>query len=82
MIKFTKVEKAEIRKAYEVNLEGEKLRVVAIIGHVRELADRLLIYATIDKSNCEKWLVIEENGEKITEHDSLDDAKAYVRDNY
>lgn len=75
MIKFYKVQGTEIRKAMEVDENGQRLEVKAVIGKVAELLEKEIIFPDNTAGNEEKWLVVCKNGLDITEFDSLQEAK-------
>lgn len=58
MIKFYKVKDTEIRKVADVAEDGS-MKVIAIIGQVRELASRDIIRDVQDFNRvADKWMVI------------------------
>lgn len=73
-MKITKVIGTEIRKA---KTEDEK--VYAIIGQVKELLEKEIIFPDNTYGNEEKWLGIEKKGEIIREFNTLEEAKNYYR---
>ena len=75
MLKFYKTQGTEIRKAVEVDENGQRLEVKAVIGKVAELLEKEIIFQDNTSGNEEKWLVICKDGLDITEFDSLDEAK-------
>ena len=75
MINFYKVKDTEIRRAVEVNKDGQRAEVKAIIGKVSELLEKEIIFQDNTFGNEEKWLVICKDGVDIMEFDSLQDAK-------
>ena len=80
MIKFFKIKDSEIRRAVEVDEAGNKVRVIAIIGQVKELLAKNVIFEDSTNGNMEKWLVIYENALEITtDYNSLAEAKASVK---
>ncbi|MDD6489000.1 MAG: hypothetical protein PUG48_04185 [Clostridia bacterium] len=82
MLKFFKVDGTGIRRVIEVSDKGEKLKVYCIIGRVDELLEKDIIFADNTKGNEDKWLVIENQGDVITEKTSLEEAKDYCRKKY
>ena len=82
MTKFTKIKGTEIRKAYECNENGEKIRVVAIIGTVEDLLSKNIINPTENASNTDfdKWMVITVSGETSDLMNTLEQAKGFAMD--
>ena len=80
MIKFSKVQSTEIRKAIEVDENGNRIAVRAIIGQALELLKNEIIFDDNVKGNEKKWLVIlEKTPDNILEFNSLDDAKSFIK---
>ena len=75
MIKFYKVKDTEIRKVAEIDEQGQVIGIKAILGRVAELIEKKIIFPDNTTGNEEKWLVICENGNDITEFESLEEAK-------
>ena len=73
-MKITKVSGTEIRK---VKLDNGA--VYAIIGQVKELLEKQIIFPDNTSGNLEKWLGIEKNGEIFKEFNTLEEAKNYYR---
>lgn len=73
-MKITKVIGTEIRR---VKLDNGI--VYAIIGQVKELLDKEIIFSDNTSGNEKKWLGLEENGDIIKEFNTLEDAKNYYR---
>ena len=73
-MKFTKVVDTEIRKA-----KLDDRTVYAIIGQVKELLEKEIIFPDNTSGNEEKWLGIEKNGDVFREFNTLEDAKNYYR---
>lgn len=73
-MKFTKVVDTEIRKA-----KFDDGTVYAIIGQVKELLEKEIIFPDNTSGNEEKWLGIEKNGDIFKEFNTLEDAKNYYR---
>ena len=82
MEKYVKVKNTEIRKMYECWQGGEVLRTVAIIGQVKELLKKEIIFDDNTTGNEDKWLIIAKNGDEIMEFTSLTEAKDYCQNNY
>ena len=82
MEKFVRVKGTEIRKMYECRSTGEVIRTVAIIGQVKELLEKEIIFDDNTTGNEDKWLIIAKGGDEIMEFNSLADAKDYCRNNY
>lgn len=81
MVKFYKMKDSEIRRAFEVDEAGNKVRCIALIGQVKELIEKEIIFDTYQcaKGNMEKWLVIYPVSDEIEEQfDSLEEAKASI----
>ena len=70
-MKITKVKDTEIRRVWK------DANVYAIIGRVGDLAERNIIFDDNVKGNENKWLGIEDSGNKITEFETLEKAKEY-----
>ena len=73
-MKITKIKDTEIRR-----VKNDNGTVYAIIGEVKELLEKEIIFSDNTVGNENKWLGIEESGELIREFNSLDDAKNYYR---
>lgn len=73
-MKITKVIGTEIRKA-----KLEDGTVYAIIGQVKELLEKEIIFPDNTYGNEEKWLGIEKQGEIFREFNTLEEAKNYYR---
>lgn len=82
MTKFFKIKDTEIRKVYECNDNGEKIRVVALIGQVAELLKKEIIYHDNTAGNYNKWLALALDGASIYEFETLKEAKTFVTENY
>ena len=80
LIKFYKVKDSEIRRVYEVNDAGEKVKPVAVIGTVKELLEREWILPDGTDGNMDKWLVLALRSEQcVAECDTLEQAKNWAR---
>ena len=77
MKKFTKITGTEIRRYKEV----ETNKIIAIIGEVKELVEKEIIYRDNTKGNENKWLVLFNGGENIVEFDNIESAKEYCKNN-
>ena len=75
-MKFTKVVDTGIRKA-----KLDDGTVYAVIGQVKELVERGVIYPDNTIGNEDKWLGIEDNGDVVREFNTLDEAKDYYSKN-
>ena len=73
-MKITKIKDTEIRR-----VNRDDVTVYAIIGEVKELLEKDIIFSDNTAGNENKWLGIEKSGEIIREFNSLDDAKNYYR---
>lgn len=73
-MRITRVKGTDIRKVYK-----DQNSVYAIIGRVNDLVKRNLIFKDNTEGNEEKWLGIEDLGNKITEFETLEEAKNYYR---
>ena len=73
-MKITKVKGTEIRRAWK-----DEHTIFAIIGKVNELFLKGIIFSENVQGNEEKWLGIEDFGNKITEFATLEEAKEYYR---
>lgn len=73
-MKFTKVVGTEIRK-----VKFDDGTVYAIIGQVKELLEKEIIFHDNTFGNEEKWLGIEKCGDVIREFNTLEDVKNYYR---
>lgn len=73
-MKITKIKDTEIRRVIR-----DDVTVYAIIGEVKELLEKDIIFSDNTAGNENKWLGIEKSGEIIREFNSLDDAKNYYR---
>lgn len=73
-MKITKIIDTEIRR-----VKTENGNVYAIIGQVKELIEKEIIYNDNTLGNEKKWLGIEENGNIIREFETLEEAKNYYR---
>lgn len=83
MIKFFKKKDTEIRKVCSCWAEGTINHVVAVIGQVKELLEKEIIFPNNTAGNDEKWLVVINNeNTDIVEFDSLEEAKEYCRENF
>lgn len=71
-MKFTKAVDTGIRKA-----KLDDGTVYAIIGQVKELVAKNVIYPDNTTGNEDKWLGIEDNGDVVREFNTLDEAKDY-----
>lgn len=71
-MKFTKVVNTEIRKA-----KFDDGTVYAIIGQVKELLEKEILFSDNTSGNEEKWLGIEKDGDVFREFNTLEDAKNY-----
>lgn len=74
-MKFTKVVDTGIRKA-----KLDDGTVYAVIGQVKELVERDIIYPDNTIGNEDKWLGIENNGDVVREFNTLAEAKDYYRE--
>lgn len=72
-MKITKIKDTEIRRVWK------DANVYAIIGRVGDLAERNIIFDDNVKGNENKWLGIEDSGNKITEFETLEEAKDHYR---
>lgn len=80
MIKFFKMKDCEIRRAFEVDDAGNKIKCVALIGRVKELLEKEIIFEDCTKGNMDKWLVIYPDNDVVTkDYPSLADAKASIK---
>lgn len=82
MTKFMRIKDTGIRKMYECNAEGERIRVVALVGQVSELLTKDIIFDDNTDGNYDKWLILAQKGECIIEQNTLDEAKAYAKDHW
>lgn len=83
MIGFYKVNGTDIRRVWECSSTGRKLTVKALIGQVKELHERDIIFHDNVRGNESKWLVITGKSDTdITEFDSLDAAKNFCREKF
>ena len=73
-MKITRIKETGIRKA-----KTEENEVFAIIGQVKELLEKEIIFDDNTKGNENKWLGIEEKGEVIREFETLEEAKEYYK---
>lgn len=73
-MKITRIKETGIRRA-----KTEKNEVFAIIGQVKELLEKEIIFNDNTKRNEEKWLGIEKGGEVIREFETLEEAKEYYK---
>ena len=73
-MKITKIKDTEIRR-----VKNDDGAVYAIIGEVKELLEKEIIFSDNTVGNENKWLGIEDSGELIREFNSLDEAKNYYR---
>lgn len=73
-MKFTKIVDTEIRK-----VKFDDGTVYAVIGQVKELLEKEIIFPDNTSGNEEKWLGIEKDGDVFREFDTLEDAKNYYR---
>ena len=73
-MKITRIKETGIRRAKTENNE-----VFAIIGQVKELLEKEIIFDDNTKENENKWLGIEEKGEVIREFETLEEAKEYYK---
>ena len=82
MIKFFKGKNTEIRKVCSCWAEGTVNRDVAVIGQVKELLEKEIIFPDNTQGNSEKWLVVMNNeNTDIFEFETLECAKEYCRTN-
>ena len=65
-----------IRRIVDFN-NGVPIKVVAIIGQVRELLEKEIIFPDNTADNFDKFLSLECGGDVIREFDSLEEAKAF-----
>lgn len=75
MIKFTKVKGTEIRKVYKL-VDEVPVECLAVIGYVKELYSRELIFKDNVAGNEDKVLLIVSNG-NIKEFNTIKEAKDY-----
>lgn len=73
-MRITRVKGTDIRKVYK-----DQNSVYAVIGRVDDLVKRNLIFKDNTEGNEEKWLGIEDLGNKITEFETLEEAKDHYR---
>ena len=73
-MKITKIKETGIRKA-----KTEENEVFAIIGQVKELLEKEIIFDENTKGNENKWLGIEKGGEVIREFETLEEPKEYYK---
>lgn len=73
-MRITRVKGTDIRKVYK-----DQNSVYAVIGRVDDLVKRNMIFKDNTKGNEEKWLGIEDLGNRITEFTTLEEAKDYYR---
>lgn len=73
-MRITRVKGTDIRKVYK-----DQNSVYAVVGRVNDLVKRNLIFNDNTEGNEEKWLGIEDLGNKITEFETLEEAKDYYR---
>ena len=73
-MKFIKLKGTEIRKA-----KRDDGTVYAIIGQIKELVEKEIIFSDNTSGYEEIWLGIEKNGDIIKEFATLEDAKNYYR---
>lgn len=73
-MKITRIKDTGIRR-----VKHDDGTIYAIIGEVKELLEKDIIFSDNTDGNENKWLGIEKSGELIQEFNSLDDAKNYYR---
>lgn len=73
-MKIMKVHDSEIRRCL-----GEEGYCICIIGQVRELLEKEIIFADNTKGNMDKWLCVDRD-KKVREFDSLEDAKNFCKE--
>lgn len=78
-IKFTKVVGTEIRKCWEVNEQGEKVKVLGIFGTVAECFKQDIIFEDNVKGNENKWLLLTHNGDCITEYNTEEEVREVLK---
>lgn len=71
-MRITRVKGMDIRKVYK-----DQNNVYAVIGRVDDLVKRNIIFKDNTESNEEKWLSIEDSGNKVIEFTTLEEAKSY-----
>lgn len=71
-MRITRVKGTDIRKVYK-----DQNNVYAVIGRVDDLVKRNIIFKDNTESNEEKWLSIEDSGNKVIEFTTLEEAKSY-----
>lgn len=71
-MRITRVKGMDIRKVYK-----DQNNVYAVIGRVDDLVKRNIIFKDNTESNEEKWLSIEDSGNKVIELTTLEEAKSY-----
>ena len=71
-MKITRVKGTEIRRVWK-----DEHTVHAIVGKVDELFEKGIIFNDGVEGNEEKWLGIEDSGNKVTEFTTLEEAKYY-----
>lgn len=73
-MKITRIKETGIRRA-----KTEKNEVFAIIGQVKEMLEKEIIFDDNTKGNENKWIGIEEKGKVIREFETLEEAKEYYK---
>ena len=73
-MKITKILNTEIRR-----IKKDDGTIYAIIGQVKELLEKEVIFDDNTAGNEEKWLGIEEKGNVIKEFNNLEEAKNYYK---
>ena len=81
MIKIFKVKDTEIRKVCECNEIGTPVAVKGVFGRVVELLEKDIITSDNVQGNEDKWLLLTNMGQSITEFDSLEAVKDHVKSN-
>ena len=71
-MRITRVKGTDIRKVYK-----DQNNVYAVIGRVDDLVKRNIIFKDNTENNEEKWLSIEDSGNKVIEFTTLEEAKSY-----
>jgi len=71
-MRITRVKGTDIRKVYK-----DQNNVYAVICRVDDLVKRNIIFKDNTESNEEKWLSIEDSGNKVIEFTTLEEAKSY-----
>lgn len=73
-MKITRVKGTDIRRVWK-----DEHTIYAIIGEVKDLLEKDIIFKDNVEGNEEKWLSIEALDTKITEFATLEEAKDYYR---